>query len=98
MAEKFPAKTKPAIAKNTLAVSFLVLRELMQVDAILHEQELTLAKVTKSRLGWRYKALRDSKVLSPLLYVLPIGEDYWPKRRVFGSSSYLWLAKLQKQN
>jgi hypothetical protein len=35
VAEKFPTKTKPAIAKNALAVSSLALRVLMQVDEML---------------------------------------------------------------
>jgi len=55
VAEKFPAKTNLAIAKNALVASFLVLREQMQVDAILHAQELTLEKITKSRLGCTIK-------------------------------------------
>jgi hypothetical protein len=38
VAEKFPTKTKPAIAKNALAVSFLALRVLMQVDEMLQNK------------------------------------------------------------
>jgi len=37
--EKFPAKTKPAIAKNALAVIFLALKGLMQANEILHKSK-----------------------------------------------------------
>ena len=38
MAEKFPTKTKPVIAKNALAASFLALRVLMQVGEMLQNK------------------------------------------------------------
>jgi hypothetical protein len=38
VAEKFPTKTKPAIAKNALVVLFLALRVLMQVGEMLQNK------------------------------------------------------------
>jgi hypothetical protein len=38
VAEKFPTKTKPAIAENASAVSFLALRVLMQAGEILQNK------------------------------------------------------------
>jgi hypothetical protein len=36
--EKYPTKTKPVIAKDALAASFLALRAPMQVDEILQNK------------------------------------------------------------
>jgi hypothetical protein len=40
VAEKFLTKTKPVIAKNALAVSFLALRVLMQVGEMLQNKNI----------------------------------------------------------
>jgi hypothetical protein len=42
VAEKFPTKTKPVIAKNALAASFLALKALMQAEEI-HQNKNNLA-------------------------------------------------------
>ena len=54
MAEKFPTKTKPVIAKNALAVSFLALRVLMQVDEILQNKNNLALNFQLIKLDMKY--------------------------------------------
>ena len=50
MAEKFLTKTKPAIAKNASAASYLTLRGLMQVDEMFQNKKLALKLARVLRL------------------------------------------------
>jgi len=48
--EKFPTKTKPAIAKNALAVSSLALRALMQAGETFQNVVINITTATATKI------------------------------------------------